>query len=76
MRKRPKYKIQEIRDAELTSKFFLKEKVLFWWQKVEVLPYHIYDRYNFVRLSTGVDYVNKRRGELVSIEVKINKKKK
>ena len=75
MRKRTKYKIEEIRDSEKTSKFYLKEKVWFWWEKVEVYPYYS-DRFTFVRLSTGTDYVDKRRGELVSIEVKTNKKRK
>ena len=72
---RSKYKIEEIRNSQSPSKFFLKEKFLFWWEKVPVYP-NYRDCFSFNDLSFGVDYVSKRRGELLSIEVKINKKKK
>jgi hypothetical protein len=71
LKMRPKYKIEEIRKENRTSQFLLKEKVLFWWQSVEIHPDYT-DRHTFVRLSTGIDYINKRGGELVSIKIKKN----
>ena len=69
-----KYKIEEIRREDRTSKFLLKEKVLFWWQSVVIHPQYRSDRHTFVKLSTGIDYINKRGGQLMSIKIKNDKR--
>jgi hypothetical protein len=69
-----KYKIEEHRFENKSSKFILKRKVLFWWEKVTIHPYCT-DPYTFVKLPTGINVINRNQGELVGIELKTKKKK-
>ncbi len=71
---REKYKIEEFRSEDTSSRFILKRKVLFWWEKVPIHPYCT-DPYTFVKLLTGTEYINRNRGNLISITLK-NKKTK
>ena len=64
-----KFKIIEHRFENKTSQFILKQKVLFWWEKVVVHPYCI-DPYTFVKLLTGTEYINRNHGDLISITLK------
>ena len=70
---RPKYKIIELRSETKQSKFILMEKVLFWWQKVAVYPHSYINRHTFMSCKTGIEYIDKRRGKLVSLTSKLNK---
>lgn len=73
-----KYKIEEYRFTNKTSYFILKRKVFFWWEKVYVFDLNsLSDPFTFVTLKTGVDIVDKNKGQLVGIYLeKINRKKK
>lgn len=75
MRKRPQYKIEEIRIEDNLSKFILKNKICFWWEKVVMHPY-FHDPYTFTNITTAIRHIDRCKGELISIKTKINKKQK
>lgn len=71
-----KYKIVEHRFANKTSQFILKRKVFFWWEKVYVFDIGMLSNpFTFVKLTTGVDIVNKNKGKLIGIYLEKNKQK-
>lgn len=70
-----KYKIEEHRFTDKSSQFILKRKVFFWWEKVDVYPYYS-DPYTFVKMLTGIEYINRNHGDLIGIYLKKEKTKK